>query len=68
MLLNFMRLLNVSLKLQKMSTLVAHNAEFDTRILKTEFDRLGFDYDRNSICTVELSRKLIPDEKSYSLR
>ena len=48
-------------------TLVAHNAEFDTRILKTEFDRLGFDYERNSICTVELSRKLIPDEKSYSL-
>ena len=48
-------------------TLVAHNAEFDARILKTEFDRLGFDYQRNSICTVELSRKLIPDENSYSL-
>ena len=48
-------------------TLVAHNAEFDARILKTEFDRLGFDYKRNSICTVELSRKLIPDENSYSL-
>ena len=48
-------------------TLVAHNAEFDTRILKTEFKRLGFNFQRNSICTVELSRKLIPDEKSYSL-
>ncbi|MDG1508715.1 MAG: exonuclease domain-containing protein [Flavobacteriaceae bacterium] len=48
-------------------TLVAHNAEFDARILKTEFDRLGFDFQRNSICTVELSRKLIPDENSYSL-
>ena len=48
-------------------TLVAHNAEFDARILKTEFDRLGFDYQRNSICTVELSRKLIPDENSYRL-
>tara|TARA_R110001632_G_scaffold1883_3_gene8456 strand:- start:48662 stop:49741 length:1080 start_codon:yes stop_codon:yes gene_type:complete len=48
-------------------TLVAHNAEFDSRILKTEFDRLGFDYQRNSLCTVELSRKLIPKEKSYSL-
>tara|TARA_B100000787_G_scaffold170248_1_gene165181 strand:+ start:15412 stop:16491 length:1080 start_codon:yes stop_codon:yes gene_type:complete len=48
-------------------TLVAHNAEFDARILKTEFDRLGFDFHRNTICTVELSRKLIPNEKSYSL-
>ena len=48
-------------------TLVAHNAEFDSRILKTEFDRLGFDYQKNSLCTVELSRKLIPNEKSYSL-
>ena len=48
-------------------TLVAHNAEFDSRILKTEFSRLGFDYQKNSLCTVELSRKLIPDENSYSL-
>ena len=54
-------------EITKEVTLVAHNAEFDTRILKTEFDRLGFNYERNSICTVELSRKLIPDEKSYSL-
>ncbi|MFY0631656.1 MAG: ribonuclease H-like domain-containing protein [Flavobacteriaceae bacterium] len=49
------------------ATLVAHNAEFDSRILHTEFKRLGFEYDRNTLCTVELSRNLIPDEKSYSL-
>lgn len=55
------------IEITKDVTLVAHNAEFDTRILKTEFDRLGFDYQRNSLCTVELSRRLIPDEKSYSL-
>lgn len=48
-------------------TLVAHNAEFDSRILRTEFKRLGFDYQKNTLCTVELSRKLIPDEDSYSL-
>ena len=54
-------------EITKEVTLVAHNAEFDTRILKTEFKRLGFNFQRNSICTVELSRKLIPDEKSYSL-
>ena len=49
------------------TTLVAHNAEFDSRILTTEFKRLGFDYHKNTLCTVELSRKLIPDENSYSL-
>jgi len=55
------------IEITKDSILVAHNAEFDTRILKTEFDRLGYEYQRNSICTVELSGKLIQDEKSYSL-
>ncbi|AUP77736.1 exonuclease domain-containing protein [Flavivirga eckloniae] len=47
--------------------LVAHNAQFDYRILKTEFSRLGFDFERKSLCTVELSKNLIPDQPSYSL-
>jgi DNA polymerase III subunit epsilon len=47
--------------------LVAHNAAFDNRILKTEFNRLGFNFDRNTLCTVELSKKLIENESSYSL-
>lgn len=47
--------------------LIAHNAAFDYRILKTEFDRLGFDYQKNTLCTVELSQKLIEDQPSYSL-
>ena len=47
--------------------LVAHNAKFDYRILRTEFRRLGFEYERQSLCTVELSKKLIPDMPSYSL-
>ncbi len=46
---------------------VAHNANFDYRILQTEFSRLGFDYERQSLCTVELSKQLIPDQQSYSL-
>ncbi|TPN82122.1 exonuclease domain-containing protein [Aquimarina algicola] len=46
---------------------VAHNASFDYRILRTEFSRLGFEYERKSLCTVELSKKLIPDRESYSL-
>ncbi len=47
--------------------IVAHNAQFDYRILQTEFDRLGFEYERKSLCTVELSKKLIPGQPSYSL-
>ena len=48
-------------------TLVAHNADFDYRVLKKEFARLGYSYERPRICTVKLSRKLIPGQKSYSL-
>ncbi|WP_062060474.1 exonuclease domain-containing protein [Aquimarina longa] len=47
--------------------IVAHNASFDYRILRTEFSRLGFEFKRQSLCTVELSKKLIPDQQSYSL-
>lgn len=47
--------------------IVAHNSQFDYRILRTEFRRLGFDFNRKTICTVELSKKLIPGKDSYSL-
>ncbi|MDG1039693.1 MAG: exonuclease domain-containing protein [Polaribacter sp.] len=46
---------------------VAHNSSFDYRILKTEYNRLGYQFKRDTLCTVELSRKLIPDKPSYSL-
>ncbi|MEQ6124130.1 exonuclease domain-containing protein [Pseudotenacibaculum sp. MALMAid0570] len=55
------------IEITKDCTIIAHNASFDFRILNTEFKRLGFDYQKNTLCTVELSRKLIPDEDSYSL-
>ncbi len=47
--------------------LVAHNAQFDNRILSTEFDRLGYSFEKESLCTVELAQRLIPDMPSYSL-
>jgi DNA polymerase III subunit epsilon len=46
---------------------VAHNSSFDYRILRTEFNRLGYDFIRPTLCTVELSKKLIPGMESYSL-
>ncbi|WP_430401338.1 exonuclease domain-containing protein [Flavobacterium sp.] len=47
--------------------IVAHNTVFDYRILKTEFKRLGYDFKKQTLCTVELSKKLIPEQESYSL-
>ncbi len=47
--------------------IVAHNAAFDYRILRTEFRRLGYNFEASTLCTVELAQKLIPDQPSYSL-
>lgn len=47
--------------------LVAHNSSFDYRILRTEFRRLGYDFQTNTLCTVELAQKLLPDQPSFSL-
>jgi|TARA_B110000977_G_scaffold50708_1_gene68886 DNA polymerase-3 subunit epsilon len=55
------------IEITKDCTLVAHNTTFDYRILSTEFDRLGYDFNRNTLCTVELSKQLILDQPSYSL-
>ena len=47
--------------------IVAHNASFDYRILRTEFRRLGYDFQARTLCTVELSKKLLPEQPSHSL-
>ncbi len=47
--------------------IVAHNVAFDYRILKNEYDRLGYNFFRNILCTVFLSKKLILNQPSYSL-
>ena len=46
---------------------VAHNSAFDYSFIKNEFKSLGYDFKRDQLCTVRLSRKLIPGYKSYSL-
>ena len=46
---------------------VAHNVNFDYNIIQKEFKDLGFEFKRKKLCTVRLSRKLIPNLKSYSL-
>lgn len=46
---------------------VAHNAQFDYKFIQSEFKRLGYDYQRQTLCTVKMSRKIIPGMGSYSL-
>jgi len=55
------------IEITKECIVVAHNAQFDYRILSTEFGRLGYDYKRQTLCTVELSQKLMPEQPSHSL-
>jgi len=46
---------------------VAHNASFDYNFIRQEFKYLFYEYEREKLCTVKLSRKLIPGRRSYSL-
>ena len=46
---------------------VAHNAHFDYAFLKKEFEQVGVNLQSKKLCTVRLSRKIIPGLRSYSL-
>jgi DNA polymerase-3 subunit epsilon len=46
---------------------VAHNAHFDYSFLKKEFETAGINWQSKKLCTVRLSRKIIPGLRSYSL-
>ena len=49
------------------TTLVGHNIEFDYRMLRQEFKRLGYEFKINTIDTIPLAKKLIPAAESYNL-
>ena len=46
---------------------VAHNVSFDYNVIRNEFENIGQIFTRKRLCTVRLSRKLIPNLRSYSL-
>lgn len=46
---------------------VAHNAHFDYSFIKKEFEQVGYNWQARKLCTVRLSRKIIPGLRSYSL-
>ncbi|AUC86116.1 DNA polymerase III subunit epsilon [Polaribacter sp. ALD11] len=54
-------------EITKDTIFVAHNVNFDYNIIHEEFKNLGFAFKRKKLCTVRLSRKLIPGLSSYSL-
>ena len=54
-------------EITKDTVFVAHNVNFDYNIIRDEFKSLGFDFKRKKLCTVRLSRKIIPGLSSYSL-
>jgi len=54
-------------ELTKDCVFVAHNVNFDYGFFRAEFDRIGMSYRRKKLCTVRLSRKLLPGKFSYSL-
>jgi DNA polymerase III subunit epsilon len=67
---NAPRFFEIARKIVEMTagrTFVAHNVHFDYRFVQEEFKRLGYDFNRKTLCTVKLSRKLIPGHTSYSL-
>ncbi len=49
------------------SILVGHNIDFDYRMLRQSFKRLGYEFKIKTLDTIPLAQKLIPEEKSYSL-
>ena len=54
-------------EMTKGNVFVAHNVFFDYNFIKHEFSELGFQYSAERLCTVRLSRKLLPGHASYSL-
>ncbi len=54
-------------ELTKDTIFVAHNVPFDYSIIKREYKKLNQVFRRNNLCTVQLSRKTLKDQASFSL-
>ena len=51
----------------KESIFVAHSVNFDYNVIKEEFKNINREFIRKKLCTVRLSRQLLPGYHSYSL-
>ena len=55
------------LEITRDTIFVAHSVGFDYNVIKNEFRSLDLEFTRKKLCTMRLSRKLIPGYNSYSL-
>ena len=49
------------------TVIIGHNVDFDYRMMRQEFARLGYIFERKTLDTIKLSQELIPNLKSYGL-
>ena len=54
-------------QLLKGKVFVAHNVNFDYKFIKQAFFECGISFDEKRLCTVRLSREIIPGMPSYNL-
>lgn len=55
------------IKITEGTVFVAHSVNFDYNIIKHELRNVGRNFVRKKLCTVRLSRRLVPGYNSYSL-
>ena len=55
------------IEITKDTVFIAHNVGFDYNFIREEFNTLGFEFKMKKLCTVQLSRKILPGMDSYSL-
>lgn len=46
---------------------IAHNVSFDYSFIKMEFDKIGYRFNMDRMCTARLSRALYPEHRSHAL-
>ena len=63
----FMEVSKNIFEITKDKIIVAHNVDFDYRIIKNEFQNINIKFQRDSLCTVDLSKLIFPNLKSYKL-
>jgi DNA polymerase III subunit epsilon len=63
----FAQVLDVVDEMTEGATIVAHNARFDLTALGSSFARCGRTFERDSLCTEQLSRQLFPHLRFHNL-
>lgn len=63
----FYEIAKTLLELLKGNIFVAHNVSFDYQFIKTEYARLGYNFNSKTLCTVKMAKQLLPGHQSYSL-